>query len=180
MARRPEPIERQQSKARGNGRTPGGREIVKAQYTLVKREDAPPMPRGLAVRGRKEWTKIWASGPWLNPDQDYAWVEMIARAYDDIGTFRARIENDGLIVTGYAGQTVAHPLIAEIRKCEAVIQKCLSILGYSPTDRARLGMAEVKKENALLEFQRAVRDNERQTVTATAVDWGKLGNEKQS
>ena len=160
MARRPEPLERQQRKARGDGRTPGGREIVKAAYTIVKREDAPPMPRGLKVRGRKEWTKIWSSGPWLNPDQDYAWVEMIARAYDDIDTFRARIVDDGLIVTGYAGQTVAHPLITEVRKAEAVIQKCLSILGYSPSDRARLGMAEVKKETALQEYISAVRKNE--------------------
>lgn len=160
MARRHEPIERQQRKARGDGRTPGGRELAKPAYTLIKREDAPPMPRGLAVRGRKEWDKIWSSGPWLNPDQDYAWVEMIARAYDDIAQFRKQIVNDGLIVTGYAGQTTAHPLIAEIRKAEAVIQKCLSILGYSPTDRARLGMAEVKKETALQEYISAVRKNE--------------------
>lgn len=172
MARRHEPIERQQRKARGDGRTPGGRELAKVAYTLVKREDAPPTPRGLQLRGRKEWDKIWASGPWLNPDQDYAWVEMIARAYDDMDSFRKRVQDDGLVVTGYAGQTTAHPLIAEIRKCEAVIQKCLSVLGYSPTDRARLGMAEVKKENALLEFQKAVRDNEKQTVVSTVVDWG--------
>lgn len=171
MSRRHEPIERQQRKARGDGRTPGGREIVKAPYTIVKRVDAPPTPRGLQVRGKQEWDKIWASGPWLNPDQDYAWVEMTARAYDDIATFRKRIESDGLIVTGYAGQTVAHPLIAEIRKCEAVIQKCLSILGYSPTDRARLGLAEIKKEDALAKFRKTVEDNAKPpTLTATVVE----------
>lgn len=160
MARRPEPLERQQAKARGDGRTPGGREIVKAEYTLIKREDAPPMPSGLQRRGKAEWAKVWASGPWLLPSQDYAWVEQVARAYDDIDTYRKRVANDGLVVTGYAGQTVAHPLVAEIRKCEETIRKCLSILGFSPTDRARLGLAVVKQETALQKYISAARQNE--------------------
>ena len=159
MARRPEPLERKQAKARGNGRTPGGREIVPAQYTLIKREDAPPAPRGLQRRGRAEWTKIWASGPWLFPAQDYAWVEQVVQAYDAIDIFRKRVDEDGLVAKGYAGQVVAHPLIAEIRKCEETIRKCLSILGFSPTDRARLGLAEVKKETALQEYLSAVNNN---------------------
>lgn len=160
MARRPQPIERQRARARGDGRTPGGREVVKAQYTISKRDDMPPIPRGLKTRGRKEWLKIWESGPWLNPDHDYAWVEQIARAYDDMDTFRKRVEADGLVVTGYAGQVVAHPLLMEIRKCEETIRKCLSILGYSPTDRARLGLAEVKRETALQEFIALSRKNQ--------------------
>lgn len=117
------------------------------------------MPRGLQTRGRREWIKIWDAGPWLNPDHDYAWVEQIARAYDDMAIFRRQVEKDGLVVKGYAGQVVAHPLLAEIRKCEETIRKCLSILGYSPTDRARLGLAEVKKETALQEFIAISRKN---------------------
>jgi P27 family predicted phage terminase small subunit len=69
---------------------------------------------------------------------------MISRAYDDIETFRNRVEADGLIQAGSLGQPVAHPLIAEIRKCEATIRQCLSVLGFSPTDRARLGIMEAK------------------------------------
>ena len=160
MGRRPEPIERQRAKARGDGKTPGGREVVKAQYTLTKRDDAPDLPRGLKTRGRREWVKIWDSAPWLNPDQDYAFVEQIARAYDDIDVYRKRVAQDGLVVTGYAGQVVAHPLVAEIRRCEDTIRKCLSILGISPTDRARLGLAEVKKETALQEFIALSRKNQ--------------------
>jgi P27 family predicted phage terminase small subunit len=160
MARTAEPLERQHAQSRGTGRTPGGREVVKAQYTLMKREDAPPMPTGLRHRGKMEWAKVWASGPWLLPSQDYAWVEQISRAYDDIDVYRKRIDNDGLVTTGYAGQVVAHPLVAEIRKCEETIRKCLSILGFSPTDRARLGLAEVKRETALQQYISAARQNE--------------------
>jgi P27 family predicted phage terminase small subunit len=168
MARRPQPIERQRAKASGDGRTPGGREVVKAQYTIVKREDAPPIPRGLQYRGKKEWAKIWDSGPWLNPEQDYAWVEQIARAYDDMDTFRKQVTQEGLIAKGYAGQVVAHPLLAEIRKCEETIRKCLSILGYSPTDRARLGIAEVKRQTALQEFIKVSRENKTEPASQAA------------
>jgi P27 family predicted phage terminase small subunit len=149
MGRRKEPLERAALKARGDGRTPGGRELVPAQFTIAKRTDAPRMPRGLKTRGKREWLKIWDSGPWLNPDHDYAWVEQVARAYDDIDVYRARIEQDGLVVNGSLGQPVAHPLVAEIRKCEQTIRQCLSVLGFSPTDRARLGLAEVKRVSAL-------------------------------
>jgi hypothetical protein len=45
-------------------------------------------------------------------------------------------------------------LVAEIRKCEETIRKCLSILGISPTDRARLGLAEVKKRNGTARVHR--------------------------
>ena len=107
MARRPEPIERMAAKARGDGKTPGGREVVKANPTLVRRESpAPPAPRGLGSRGRAEWRKIWDTGFWLSADQDYHWVEMISRAYDDIAEFRKRVQDDGLIQLGSLGQPV--------------------------------------------------------------------------
>lgn len=160
MARRPQPLERKRQLALGTGRTPGGREIEPAQYEIIKTVDIPPAPRGLKPHGKREWVKIWDNGPWLNPNQDYPWVEQICRAYDDIDIFRRRIEADGLIQTGYAGQVVAHPLIAEIRKCEETIRKCLSILGYSPSDRARLGMAEVRRQAALQDYISAVQKNQ--------------------
>jgi P27 family predicted phage terminase small subunit len=145
MARRPEPIERMALKARGDGRTPGGRELVKSNPTLVSHEAREvPFPDGIGRRGKAEWIKIWDTGFWLSPEQDYHWVEMIARAYDDIETFRKRVKADGLIQLGSLGQPVAHPLISEIRKCEATIRQCLSVLGFSPTDRARLGIMEAK------------------------------------
>lgn len=160
MPARAKPYERIKATSRDATHKADGRELAVPQYTIIKRVDAPPMPEGLAQHGELEWEKIWASGPWLNPEQDYPWVEMVARAYDEIDEYRKRIEQDGLVVKGYAGQAAAHPLIAEIRKCEQTIMKCLSILGYSPTDRARLGMAEVKKETALQEYIAAVRKNE--------------------
>lgn len=160
MPARPKPLERIKATARDSTHKADGRPIVKAQYQIIRRDDAPQMPRGLKTRGKREWLKIWASGPWLNPEHDYAWVEQIARAYDDIDVFRRKIEEDGLVVRGSLGQPVAHPLVAEVRKCEQTIRTCLSVIGFSPTDRARLGLAEIKRETALQELIATARANE--------------------
>jgi P27 family predicted phage terminase small subunit len=109
----------------------------------------PAVPEGIEGRGEVEWVNIWTAGFWLKRDQDYHWVEMIAQAYQDNEVFRARVQEDGLVVQGYAGQMTAHPLIAEMRKNDQLIQKCLSILGFSPTDRARLTINDAKAQNAL-------------------------------
>lgn len=126
-----------------------------------KPDHSIPVPAiDLKGRGEVEWEKIWTSGWWLNREQDYHWVEMICRSYQDIEVFRGRVEDDGLVARGSLGQPVAHPLIAEIHKAEQTIQKCLQVLGFSPTDRARLMLDNAKAESALQKMiadQRAAR-----------------------
>lgn len=159
MGRRREPIERKLVKAKGDGMTPSKLPVHVSNPVVPSHRRIPPAPRNLGPRGRLEWRKIWTAGYWLRPDQDYHWCEMVARAYSDIEVFRAQVEQDGLVTTGYQkGMIVAHPLIAEIRKCEATIQKCLSVLGFSPTDRARLMLGEAKAQNAVLEMVNAHRN----------------------
>lgn len=151
--RPPKPIERKRLTGRTPGTDSGGRKLSPIEGVIVKSADVPEAPPGLAERGQREWVQIWTAGKaWLAPTQDYAWVEMIARAWDDIAAFRERIELDGLIQQGSMGQVIAHPLIAEVRRAEATIAKALSTLGFSPSDRARLGLAEVKRQNALLDM----------------------------
>jgi P27 family predicted phage terminase small subunit len=152
------PLERQIESARGDGQRPGGHRIkgdlVPTNQGRVVRLPPPPAPLDLKERGQTEWDKIWSAGEvWLHPNEDYHWVEQIAHAYDDIDAFRDEIKRTGLIIKGYAGQQVANPLLKEIRDAENVIRKCLSILGFSPTDRARLGLAEIKVQSGLAELQ---------------------------
>lgn len=143
MPAQPVPIERMIARS-ANGKTLGKRDLVVHDVSEMAVVDAPEPPEGLGPRGSVEWAKIWGAGKWLWPDQDYAWVEQAARAYDDLATYRGVVAAEGLTVEGYAGQTTAHPLIREMRACEDTIRRCLSQLGFSPTDRARLKLTELK------------------------------------
>jgi P27 family predicted phage terminase small subunit len=153
--RPPIPPERRKISARGDGLLPGGHRPGK-EVVIKGNDDSelPAVPEGLGERGVSEWDKIWTAGKlWLHPAEDYHWIEMISRAYDDIAQFREEIEKTGLIVKGYAGQMTANPLLREIREAESVIRKCLSQIGFSPTDRARLGLAEVKRQTGMADLQ---------------------------
>jgi P27 family predicted phage terminase small subunit len=140
-----------------DGKTPGKRNLP-AKVSLQVDRTVPETPSEITGRGFIEWEKLWQAGWWLQREQDYPWIEMICHAYMDIETWRERVAEDGLVVTGYAGQVVAHPLIAEIRKAEATIQKCLQVLGFSPTDRAKLAINQRKAMSALEEMITASQD----------------------
>jgi P27 family predicted phage terminase small subunit len=152
--RPPKPLEMLKATQKDATHKADGRPIPKMEVAPRPADFViPSPPESLGERGLTEWNKTWSYGFWLHPNEDYHWVEMIANAYDDMTAFRKRIEEDGLIVTGWQNLVAAHPLIAEIRKCEQQIMKCLQVLGFSPSDRARLGIAEAKARTALAEWQ---------------------------
>jgi len=165
--RPPIPLERQAAQARGDGRRPDGRrpgaEIATTAGRVITGRviDIPAAPDGLRERGLREWDKIWEAGIiWLHPAEDYHWVEQIARAYDDLEAFRDEVNKTGLVVKGYVkGMVVANPLLKEMRMLEATIRKCLSQLGFSPADRARLGLVEVKTRTGIADLQNKTRAN---------------------
>jgi P27 family predicted phage terminase small subunit len=150
--RPPKPIERIRVTQRDATHKADGREIARIEHTLARSSQIPVPPDELGERGLSEWQKIWSAGYWLSDEQDYHWVAMIATAYDEIAAYRAAIMEEGMTVLGIHNATVAHPLISEVRKAQQVIIKALSQLGFSPTDRARLGLAEVKRQNALADL----------------------------
>lgn len=127
--------------------------------TVALPDCVPEIPDGLAVRGNREWINIWTAGQsWLHQSEDYHLIEMVARAYDEIEIYRREIGTN-YIVKGYNGQKTANPLIKEIRNAEAVILKCLSLLGFSPSDRARLGLKAVQTKNSLADLQKKTQEN---------------------
>jgi hypothetical protein len=48
---------------------------------------------------------------------------------------------------------------AALRSLDAQVLDCLSLLGFTPVDRARLGFVEVKIKNELEEFRKRKADN---------------------
>ena len=133
----------------------------------------PRRPVGLQQRGAREWGLMWAAGAaWLNPEQDYPWVEQACRAWDDIAEYRKLIRRDGKVQLGSQGQPVAHPLIAEVKHCEKLIRECLAEIGFSPAARHRLALAQAKTAGKLDELaaRRAKRDASPAVAAAVVIE----------
>jgi hypothetical protein len=101
------------------------------------------------------WVRIWSAGAvWLAVLADADMVLLLCEQIDERQALRRSVLKDG----GRFDR-------AALRALEKQIAHGLSMLGLTPTDRARLGVAEVKVESALAKLRRE-RDAE-----DTARDW---------
>ena len=119
--------------------------------------DLPAAPEGLGEYGRAYWTMFWDAGRrHLSEKHDSALVQKLCAAIEQV----ALIEQwQGSDVTRWFyetanGQLVTHPLIKQKSELNAQITAWLSLLGFTPSDRARLGLAEIRVANELDNFRR--------------------------
>lgn len=163
MGRPPKPVEVH----RRNG-NPSRRNLPEPIVTLPAAVVAPKPPPGLGRAGKSLWESVWQyAQAWISPTLDIGTVEMAVLTRDFIEECRAQIKKDGLthnepIVTPtgeVAGmRPVSHPLIREQRAAEKQLERWLSVLALTPTDRARLGLAQVQQQSVL---ERLIADRER-------------------
>lgn len=153
QGRPPKPVE--QKRALGN---PGKRTLPNAPTPgsgLPAVSDLPPAPP-LGIDGTDLWNQIWSAGrTWLSPSSDQQIVKMLCQALDEHEHMR-RALSIGEVPRFYAlpnGSYVSHPYVSQIKECRAQMTAWLSALGFSPTDRARLGVGEVRQIDALDELE---------------------------
>lgn len=82
-------------------------------------------------------------------------VELLCRAHDEAEEIR-RAMQVGDVKRFYVvanGQHVTHPLVTQLKDLRTQMTAWLSALGFSPTDRARLGVGEVRQAGALDELE---------------------------
>jgi phage terminase small subunit len=77
---------------------------------------------------------------------------MLCRAADEIETWRGLLQSEKLVTRTRAGARRVHPAVAEIRTLERQMTIWLSLLGLTPTDRARLALGEVRAVGELFDF----------------------------
>lgn len=137
MPNPPRPIE-----AKRRTGNPGKRRLPDPSTVIaLPAADGIPDPlRPLQVEGRRMWDRIWSRGAvWLSPASDAEVVQMLAEAMDERVTLRDRV---------MSGDHDWRDRIA-LRQLDDQIKSLLSSLGFTPTDRAKLGVAEVKQMSKL-------------------------------
>ena len=130
---------------------PGQRPLPDENETiLIPAIDAIPEPhRQLFDAGLELWNRTWSMGQlWISPKTDIELLLMTCEMLDERVRLRAFVWNN----------PDAWRERKALRELEKNITNSLSLLGFTPTDRSRLGVAEVKAKSKLEEL-RARREN---------------------
>jgi hypothetical protein len=120
---------------------PGKRKLPELSVVTVlpMASSVPDAPEGLGAEGTELWEKAWSHAiTWLSTSSDIHAIENAARLADDLAfarkKYRATLEPaDGR-------------LLVHLNKA---FVDALSSLGFDPTARSRLGVAEVKAISAI-------------------------------
>lgn len=163
MGRPPKPTE--VKRALGN---PGKRPLPEAPAPGegLRATSEIPTPPPLGHDGLMMWNTLWTAGSkWLSPESDATMMIMLCQAQDESEEIRRQMQI-GEIKRFYVltnGQQVTHPLVNQLKELRAQMTSWLSALGFSPTDRARLGLAEVRQSDVLDELERRRAERRAQT-----------------
>lgn len=102
--------------------------------------DVPVPSRPLGETGELFWNRIWTTGSiWISPNTDIDLLLMTCEMFDERDLLR-----------DYVLQNLdAWHERSALRELDKAIARHLSLMGFTPTDRMKLGVAEVKTRSKL-------------------------------
>ena len=109
---------------------------------LERAEEIPEPTRPLLKYGQELWDRIWGMGAtWVSDKTDIELLMMTCEMIDERWNLRVKVmQNDD-------------PRMRRgLRELDRQIVSNLSLLGFTPSDRARLGVAEIKAKSKLEEL----------------------------
>lgn len=117
--------------------------------------NVPTPPETLGEHGRQLWNHVWVAGrQWLAVESDRTIVTLLCNAFDEHEEIRTK-----LLTGEYArvyvhanGSPVTTPWVTQLKELRAQMTTWLSQIGFSPSDRSRLGLAEVRVRDELDEL----------------------------
>lgn len=147
------PIE--QKRLLGN---PGKRALPSGAIAIPMASEPPEPHRPLLKYGRELWDKVWGMGAtWISPNTDTELLLMTCEMIDERWNLRVKVM-----------QTDDARLRRGLRELDRQIVSQLSLLGFSPADRSKLGVAEVKAQTKLEELM----ERKAKRVASTMADSG--------
>jgi hypothetical protein len=104
--------------------------------------ETPEPPRPLLKYGRDLWDRVWGIGAtWVSDKTDIELLVMTCEMIDERWNLRVKVmqNDDARMRRG-------------LRELDRQIVSNLSLLGFTPSDRSRLGVAEIKAKSKLEEL----------------------------
>ena len=122
---------------------PGKRAMPSNSLAIPMIVETPQPHRPLLKYGQELWDKVWGMGAtWISPNTDTELLIMTCEMIDERWNLRIKVM-----------QTDDPRLRRGLRELDRQIVSQLSLLGFSPADRSKLGVAEVKAMSKLEELQ---------------------------
>jgi P27 family predicted phage terminase small subunit len=108
-------------------------------------------PLHLKADGQKLWERITGGAHWL-ADSDSPTLTLLCEKYDRRAQFVTDLARSEPVLYTDKGYAYPNPLVGMLSTIENEIARLFSALGLTPTDRTRMGVAEVKARNAFEEM----------------------------
>jgi P27 family predicted phage terminase small subunit len=134
-------------RAQGN---PGGRKLPELAK-VVSLPQVSIAPAHLSPTMKDLWDDIRDRATWV-AETDSPTLLLLCEKFDRRAELLAKLDASDPVLFTDKGYAYANPLVGMISTIETEIFKILGSLGLTPSDRSRLGIAEVKKQSALDEL----------------------------
>lgn len=132
-------------------------------------DGVPPLPVALGETGSTTWMRVWQSPAkaWLSPELDVITVQTVCELVEEIEQLRRLflamplLEEEALAPGGQTvSRLVVNPAEGALRRAQKQLAQELSSLGFNPTARAKLGLAEIKRRSKVEELLERSRPRE--------------------
>lgn len=142
------PVPTERKRKLGN---PGQRKMPDLAETHAVAPVTERVPAQLGEAGTEMYRRVIAGAAWL-AETDKPTLEMLCEKVDRREEMKAQLARSELVLFTDKMYAYPNPLVGMLSTIETEIAKLFSALGLTPTDRTRMGLAEVKARNAFEEF----------------------------
>lgn len=146
VGRPPVPVERKRKL--GN---PGKRPLPDTEDVAPLSAIPLDVPGHLGDHGAALWVRVIDGAIWL-ADTDKPTLELLCEKVDRREGFKEILAAESPVLYTEKGYAYAHPIVGMLSTIENEIAKLFGAIGLTPTDRTRMGLAEVKAKNAFEEM----------------------------
>lgn len=144
--RPPKPVE--QKRKNGN---PGQRKLPDLKNVIALPQIKGDAPLHLSVAGQKMWTDVRSMAPWIANTDAKLLIELCEKM-DKKYELKEKLAATDYVLFTDKGYAYANPLFGMLNTVENDIVKLLSLLGLTPIDRSKLGVAEVTTKGKLAQL----------------------------
>ena len=131
--------------------------MPESALALVDLSVIPEPPASLGQVGVAYWGILWTAGRrHLSELHDTPLMSRLCSNFDKIAELENWLGSDveRRWYTSPNGQIVTHPAVKQIDQMDAQNTAWMSLMGFTPSDRARLGLAEIRVANELDQFRK--------------------------